>query len=99
MNQYMVEFLLPAEMTEEFIAKIPMQRSKVNQMMQAGKLMTYSLAADRSKLWAVFKAENEYEVMKMIAEFPLKDHMEHTIVELMFHNTVTALKFPLYSLN
>ncbi len=99
MSQFMVEFTLPDEMTEEFVAKIPRQRLKINQLMEKGKISAYSLATDRSKLWCIIKAENEFEVMRIVAEFPLIDFMNPTIHELMFHNTATAVKLPLYSLN
>jgi len=99
MSQFMVEFILPDEMTEEFVAKIPRQRLKINELMQTGKIMSYSLSSDRTKLWCVVKADNEYKVMEIIAEFPLIDYMSPTITELMFNNTATALKLPLYSLN
>jgi len=33
MSQFMVEFALPDEMTPNFLAKIPAQRQKVNELM------------------------------------------------------------------
>ena len=99
MSQFMVEFILPDEMTEEFIAKVPRQRLKINQLMEKGKITAYSLAADRTKLWCIIKADNEFDVMNVISEFPLIDFMQPTITELMFNNTATAVKLPLFSLN
>lgn len=99
MSQYMVEFILPNEMTEEFVAKVPRQRLKINELMSSGKILSYSLASDRSKLWCIVRADSEYKVMEIIAEFPLIDYLNPTITELMFNNTVTPLKLPLYSLN
>lgn len=99
MNQFMVEFVLPEEMTEEFVAKIPRQRLKINQLMETGKITSYSLASDRTKLWCVIKAKNEIDVLEIISQFPLIDFMEPTISELMFNNTATAVKLPMFSLN
>jgi hypothetical protein len=99
MSQFMVEFILPDEMTEEFIAKIPRQRLKINHLMETGKITAYSLAADRTKLWCIVKGDNEFDVMNIISEFPLIDFMQPTITELMFNNTATAVKLPLFSLN
>lgn len=95
----MVEFVLPDAMTEDFIAKVPRQRLKINQLMETGKITAYSLAADRSKLWCIVKADNEFDVMEIISEFPLIDFMHPTISELMFNNTATAIKLPMFSLN
>jgi muconolactone delta-isomerase len=99
MSQFMVEFILPDEMTEEFVAKIPRQRLKINELMEKGKITAYSLSADRTKLWCVLKADTEFDVMEIISEFPLIDFMRPTITELMFNNTATAVKLPMFSLN
>lgn len=98
MSQFMVEFDLPAEMNEEFMRKIPAQRMKVDEMMGNGTMLSYSLSADRQKLWCILKVESELEVMEMIADFPLINYMRPTINELMFHNMVAA-RIPLFSLN
>ncbi|WP_027303067.1 muconolactone Delta-isomerase family protein [Rudanella lutea] len=98
MSQYMVEFALPAEMNEEFVQKIPAQRLKVNELMESGKMLSYSLSADRQKLWCILKVDSELEVMEVIAQFPLIQYMDPTISELMFHNMVAA-RIPLFSLN
>ncbi len=94
----MVEFDLPAEMNEEFMQKIPAQRMKVDEMMGNGTMLSYSLSADRQKLWCILKMESELEVMEVIADFPLIKYMRPTINELMFHNMVAA-RIPLFSLN
>ena len=98
MSQFMVEFTLPDDITEAFVQKIPRHRAKVNQMMEQGKINSYALAADRSKIWCIVKADTEYEVMEIIAEFPLIDYLTPVINELMFNNTV-ALRLPLFTLN
>jgi muconolactone delta-isomerase len=94
----MVEIDLPAVMTDEFARKVPAQRQMVNDLMEQGRLMSYALTADRTKLWCVFKAESEIEVMTLMSAFPLIDYMSPTISELMFNNVV-ALRLPLFSLN
>ncbi|GAB3912507.1 hypothetical protein GCM10028803_55900 [Larkinella knui] len=98
MSQFMVEFDLPAEMTEDFTVKIPLQRLKVNELMENGKLLTYALSYDRQKLWCVVKARTEFEALEIISEFPLISYMDPTITELMFNNIV-SLRMPLFSLN
>ncbi|GAB2800224.1 hypothetical protein GCM10027275_52830 [Rhabdobacter roseus] len=98
MSQFMVEITLPKVMTEDFAAKIPAQRQKVNEMMEQGQLMSYALSGDRSRLWCVVKADSEFEVMTLVSEFPLIEYMDATISELMFNNVV-ALRLPLFSLN
>lgn len=98
MSQYMVEFDLPDVMDEGFTHRIPAQRLKVEELMEKGFLLSYSLSADRHKLWCIFKADSETEVMESVAEFPLIKYMTPIITELMFHNMVAA-RIPLFSLN
>jgi len=86
-KQFMVEFELPEVFDEKIIALVPKQRNVVNQMLAKGKVKTYSLAMDRSMLWAIFVAETEFEVLEMISEFPMADYMTPYITELMFTNT------------
>lgn len=98
MNQYMVEFDLPTVIDEDFASQIPAQRLKVEEMMSQGFLLSYSLSVDRQKLWCIFKADSELEVLESIAQFPLIKYMTPMITELMFHNMVTT-RIPLFSLN
>lgn len=98
MSQFMVEFDLPVDMTEEFTVKIPLQRLKVNALMESGKLLSYALSLDRQKLWCVVKAQTEFDAIEIISEFPLISYMDPTITELMFNNIV-SLRMPLFSLN
>ena len=98
MSQFMIEFDLPASMSEEFTAKIPLQRLKINEMMEEGRLVSYALSVDRQKLWCIVKSETEFEALEIIAEFTLIDYMKPTITELMFNNVV-SMRIPLFSLN
>ena len=98
MSQFMVEILLPSFMSEDFKEKIPAQRKKINELMEQGRLMSYALADDYSKLWCVVRGETEFEVMSLISEFPLIDYMEPNINKLMFNNVV-AMRLPMFSLN
>ncbi|RIV18228.1 hypothetical protein DYU11_28725 [Fibrisoma montanum] len=98
MSQYMVEFDLPATMDEGFANRIPAQRLKVEELMEKGIILSYSLSIDRQKLWCICKADSELEVMEAISEFPLINYLSPSITELMFHNMVAA-RIPLFSLN
>lgn len=83
---FMIEFDLPDTFTEEFLALIPKQRFVINRMLMDGQIKSYSLSIDRSKLWAVVAANSDFEVMELISQMPLSDHMTPTVSELMFHN-------------
>jgi hypothetical protein len=97
MSHYMVEIAL-ADMDEAFMAKIPQQRAKINQMMEQGQILSYSVSADRSKLWCIVCADSEFEALSFVSEFPLIDYMTPDVIELMFSNVV-SLRVPMFSLN
>lgn len=88
---FMVEFDLPENLTEEFLALIPKQRYVINTMLVEGSIKSYSLSIDRSKLWAVMLAESEFDVMENIAQMPLSNYMIPRISELMFHNAADSV--------
>ncbi len=88
---FMVEFELPEVLTDEFMSLIPEQRYVINKMMADGQLKSYSLALDRSMLWAVFDADSEFQVLELIAQMPLSDFMDPYVSELMFHNAANDI--------
>jgi hypothetical protein len=93
----MVEFDLPAEFDEAFMALIPKQRYVINQMLAEGSVQNYSLSLDRSRLWVVMTAASEIELMEDIARMPLIDYMTPHVSRLMFHNS--AMDVMQFSLN
>lgn len=89
MNPYMVIIKLPGELTEDFVLLIPKQRAHIDKLMDEGKILQYSLAADRTYLWVTIVAESEQKVMDILATFPLIGYMSPVITELAFHNSVS----------
>jgi muconolactone delta-isomerase len=96
-SQYMVVFSLPYNLTNEMLNLIPKQRLRVDQMMKSGHLLSYTLAGDRSVLWAIFAAESESAVEKHIKKLPMTPFFQYTIQELMFHMMPSQL--PSFSVN
>ena len=94
----MVEFKLPDVLTEEFVSLIPEQRAKVNSLMDAGIIMSYTLNLARTKLWSVVVAASEQSVMDILSGFPLIAFMKPEITELTFHHQ-SSLVMPSISLN
>jgi muconolactone delta-isomerase len=95
--QYMVEFDLPDDFTNEMVDTIPAQRRKVDTYFNSGKLLAYTLAADHSRVWAVFSVETENQLVKLVDKLPLTRYFTYSYREIMFHST--AATFPLFSLN
>lgn len=98
MNQYMINIELPQPITEEFANLIPNQRAHVNTLMGEGKIASYSLSMDRSRLWVIVNAETPEDARGTIASFPIIAFIRFTMHELAFHNSVRFLR-PQFSLN
>ena len=96
--QFMVDFTLPGVLTEEFMELIPYQRVVVNKYFEEGKLLNYSLSLGKSKLWAVFNANSELNVMDLIADLPLTSFMTVEISMLTFYNSMDPA-MPNFSMN
>ena len=94
----MADISLPATITQDFLALIPLQRLQVGILFKSGRLTNYALSLDRSKLWAVFIGNSEEEVHNIIDIFPLRSYMQVNLYELAFHEQ-PQFQFPIYSLN
>ena len=90
MKEYIVNIRLPEHLSPKFIELIPAQRKHVDHLFQEGTLFSYSLAFDRSMLWAGVRADSTEEVWKILGSFPLNKYCESEIYELAFHQTVRA---------
>lgn len=84
-RSWMVELILPVPMNKEFMSLIPDQRMTIGKLMGAGKMLSYTLTADRTKLWTVMLAPNEAELRKILDSFPIIGWTRYTIHELFFH--------------
>lgn len=98
MRNYMIEVNLPELIDNVFISLIPSQRDKINELMQIGIILTYSLSGDRSKLWISMLGESESTIDKTLKTFPMYRYFDYKIIELAFHNNV-AYRLPELSLN
>ena len=97
MRVYMVEFDVPP-LTDEIIKLIPQQRMTVGIMMSAGTVLTYTLSADRRRLWSIMIGNSMNDIEAALSRFPLTKFMRHRIHELMFHEAAQAA-IPKASLN
>ena len=96
-NQYMVDFTLPEELSTEFMDLIPFQRAVVDRYLSEGSLVNYALALEHAKLWAIFNANSEMEVLEMLTDFPLTPFMQVEVNQLTLFNTAGST--PAFSLN
>lgn len=99
MTSFMIEIDLPENTPEDFEQRIPHQRYMVNKLMEKGTIISYSLSADRGKLWITAIAASKSQIRNMITSMPLSDYFtEYIIHDLMFSETSQAT-MPQPSLN
>ncbi|MFK8100910.1 MAG: muconolactone Delta-isomerase family protein [Saprospiraceae bacterium] len=94
-HYFMVEFELPVPLTPELLSLVPEHRMAVNRLLTSGKIKSYSLAADYSKIWAIFVGKSEFEVMESISMLPLSEYMVPRVDSLAFHNEAFELATPI----
>lgn len=95
---FMVDFTLPENLTDDFFDLLPHQDDVVNKYLANGKLVSYALALENGKLWAIFSSNSELEVREILEEFPLTRFLRMEINLLTCYNTVHA-GAPQFSLN
>ena len=98
MNQYMIDFTMPETLTDRFTGRIPAQRAMINTYFADGKLLSYAVSLESSKVWAVFNADSESEVIAFVEALPLTRFMNYEIINLTFYNTLAA-RIPNFSIN
>lgn len=99
MSDYMVIMKLPPSLNEEFMSLIPAQREQTSKLFEDGKLTSYSLALDRSFLWATVVAPDVEAVRSILKTLPLTKYMRKlNIAELYFHESM-SIQLPQPSLN
>jgi muconolactone delta-isomerase len=98
MQNYMIIMRLPDYFTPDFVALIPQQRAHVNRLFQEHRISSYSLAMDRSYVWACMPGESADEVLRAVAKFPLYKYMKVEVQALAFHESASIV-LPKISLN
>lgn len=98
LKQYMVEIFLPKKIDEDFLALLSSQKNLINDLFEEGKVLAYSLALDRSRLWLTMSAENDDQIREIINEFPIAKKIRYIISELFFNRMTSPYSIRL-SLN
>ena len=98
MQQYMAEITLPVNSSADYMHLIPQQRAFVENLFKRGKITSYCLALDRSKLWVTFFTATQDDAEAIIQKFPIAEYITYTIHELAFMNSMSTM-LPVVSLN
>ena len=94
----MVTIDLPADWPRALAEAIPEQRELVNGLLARGVIQSYSVSADRTKVWMVLVVENTPgAVDAVVRTFPMIDFAEYDWEPLLFTNDTSSVMH--YSLN
>lgn len=85
-QHFMVDFSLPQELSHSFLELVPYQEAVISDYLSQGKLINYAISLEKSKIWAVFSASSEVEVLEMLIDFPLTKYMQVEISLLQQYN-------------
>ena len=96
--QFMVDFTLPQTLPDELLDLLPTQKQTLERLFDQGKLCSFASAFDTSKMWAIFNANSEYEVMTLLATLPLSNFTQVQISMMSTYNTMDAF-LPQFSMN
>ena len=84
--------------SQKFYDLIPKQRKRINELLENGTILSYSLDMERNNLWVHIEAISEQEVMDILSTFPIIKEVKLSIHELAFFNSA-PITLPELSLN
>ncbi len=94
----MVTLDLPADWPQALAEAIPAQRQLVNRLLAEGAIQSYSVSADRTKVWLVLVVEDTLSAVdEVMREFPVIAFAEYSWQPLLFTNDSSSVMH--YSLN
>ena len=88
MKKFLCTFRLPELLEESFWEQIPLHRKYINSLMEAEKIVTYSVNHNRTKGWVVVNARTEAEAKRMIERFPIREFISFEIDELFIFDSM-----------
>ncbi|MBM3921325.1 MAG: hypothetical protein FJ347_08925 [Sphingomonadales bacterium] len=97
MAVFIVESDIP-ELTPAFMRLIPQHMDIVQRLFSEEKILLYAVSEDRTRWWCHIEAEDESEVMDILAQMPIMPYMRPKIHDLMFYN-MAEIGLPKISLN
>jgi hypothetical protein len=82
----MVHLRLPEIFSTKFMALIPKQRARINELMEQKVIRSYSLDMARHNVWAFIDGKDEEEIMEVLNTFPIIKDVRIRIHELAFYD-------------
>ena len=95
---YMVEISLPDELDDKFMRKIPAHRAYINQLINEGKVQSYTINEERSKGWILMSVKNENELDEIMEQLPIFEYISYDVFQVLVHDS-EVFRFPKMHMN
>ncbi|MBS1637999.1 MAG: hypothetical protein JST26_18950 [Bacteroidetes bacterium] len=82
-----IHITLPDIFTQQFAALIPLQRQRVNKLLEDHVILNYCLDMGRNNVWMTMQAKNQKEAMDILSTFPIIKYVKVDIHELAFYDS------------
>ena len=92
-------FLIELELGHQFAESYDSSSSMMNELLADGKIQTYGVDQDLSRMWISMLADTEYQVWELICNLPIEAVAQPMITSLHTYNQSIDLQFPAISLN
>lgn len=80
----MVDFDIPTPFTPSMSHTLVKQRERVSELFFEGKIISYCVNSERTKLWVIVVCETEFELLDLIVSLPMTKFMSYHYDEIMF---------------
>ncbi len=94
-NYFIVEF----QLGDQFAESSDTISYQMNQLLAEGRIQTYGVAEDNSRMWVTLIAGSEFEAWEITSGLPVYGVMDPYITSLATYNQSLDLQFPAISLN
>ena len=94
-----IYYLVEIELNHSFVERFAEYENQLNRLLAEGKIQTYGVSKDFTRLWATFIADTEFEAWEVVSHFPVESVMEPLITPLYTYNQSLDLQFPVICLN
>ena len=92
-------FLIEIELGQSFGESYESSTAVMNQMLADGKIQTYGISSEMSRMWISMLADTDYQVWELVCSLPIVAVNEPMITSLHTYNQSIDLQFPAISMN
>ena len=92
-------YLVEIELNHSFVEGFTEYETSLNRLLAEGKIQTYGISKDFTRMWAMMIADKELEVWDLLSNLPFDTVMEPLVTPLYTYNQSIDLHFPMICLN